>query len=78
MINEEDFGDFPSEYKHESKEPLVGEYRAESTLYYKSGKWDHNKNSTHFDGSTSWFKDEELIEDLLDLTVLEETKRGPA
>ena len=26
----------------------------------------------------SWFKYEELIEDWLDLTVLEETKRGPA
>ena len=31
-----------------------------------------------FDGSTSWFKYEELIEDWLDLTVLEQTKRGPA
>ena len=31
-----------------------------------------------FDVSTSWFKYEELIEDWLDLTVLEETKRGPA
>ena len=32
----------------------------------------------HFDGSTSWFKCEDLIEDWLDLTVLAETKRGPA
>ena len=31
-----------------------------------------------FDGSTSWFKYEELIEDWLDLTVLEDTQRGPA
>ena len=29
-----------------------------------------------FDGSASWFKYEELIEDWLDLAVLEETKRG--
>ena len=29
---EEDFGDFPSEYKEESKESLVGAYRTESTL----------------------------------------------
>ena len=28
---EEDFGDFPSEYKKESKDSLVGAYRAEST-----------------------------------------------
>ena len=31
-----------------------------------------------FDGSTSWFKYEELIDDWLDLTVLEAGKRGPA
>ena len=31
-----------------------------------------------FDGSTSWFKYEELIDDWLDLTVLEAVKRGPA
>ena len=31
-----------------------------------------------FDGSTSWFKYEELIEDWLDLTVLEVSQRGPA
>ena len=30
-----------------------------------------------FDGSTSWFPYEELIDDWLDLTVLEESKRGP-
>ena len=31
-----------------------------------------------FNGSTSWFKYGELIEDWLDLTAVEETKRGPA
>ena len=31
-----------------------------------------------FDGSTSWFKYEESIDDWLDLTVLEAEKRGPA
>ena len=31
-----------------------------------------------FDGPTSWFKYEELIDDWLDLTVLEAGKRGPA
>ena len=30
------------------------------------------------DGSTSWFKYEELIEGWLDLSVLEETECGPA
>ena len=38
----------------------------------------HQKTHNFFDGSTSWFKYEELIENWLDLTVLEETKRGPA
>ena len=31
-----------------------------------------------FDGSTSWFKNVELIDDWLDLTVREAEKRGPA
>ena len=31
-----------------------------------------------FDGPTSWFKYEELIDDWLDFTVLEAGKRGPA
>ena len=31
-----------------------------------------------FDGSTSWFKYEELIDDWLDLTVLEAAKRRQA
>ena len=31
-----------------------------------------------FDGLTSWFKYEELIEDWLDLKVLEVSERGPA
>ena len=31
-----------------------------------------------FDGSTSWCKYEELIDDWLDLTVLQARKRGPA
>ena len=39
---------------------------------------DQTKIPPLFDGSTSWFKYEELTEDWLDLTVLEETKRGPA
>ena len=33
---EEDFGDFPSEYKTESKESLVGAYRAESRFDFSA------------------------------------------
>ena len=36
------------------------------------------KNPPLFDGSTSWFKHEELLDDWLDLTVLEESRRGLA
>ena len=31
-----------------------------------------------YDGTTSWFKYEEHIEDWLDLTVLDTSKQGPA
>ena len=36
------------------------------------------KISPLFDGPTSWFKYEELIDDWLDLTMLEAGTRGPA
>ena len=55
--NEEDFGDFPSEYKEKSKESLIGAYRAESTLQYTTG----SGIKTKIDGSTSWFKHERLM-----------------
>ena len=42
---------------------MVGDYTAGITT----------KIPPLFDGSTSWFKYEELIEDWLDLAVLEET-----
>ena len=41
-------------------------------------KWITIKIPPSFDGSTSWFKYEQLVEDWLDFTVLEETDRGPA
>ena len=72
--HEEDSGDFPSEYKEESNESLIGAHRAESTLQYKSKKWNHNKIPPLFDGSTSWFACEELIEDWLDLTSARRNK----
>ena len=43
-----------------------------------SCRWNHCENSTTFDGTTSWFKHEELVDDWLDLTVLEKGKRRPA
>ena len=50
---EEDFGDFPSEYKEEPKESLVGAYRVESTLQYTARSGITTKNPPLFDGSTS-------------------------
>ena len=63
-----------------SKETLIGAYRAEWTLQFSARSGLTTKIPTlFFNGSTSWFnKYEELIEDWLDLTVFEETKRGPA
>ena len=67
---EEDLDDFPIEN--------VGAYRAETTDQWTAGSGITTKISPPFDGSTSWFKYEELIDDWLDLTVLEAEKRGPA
>ena len=41
-------------------------------------QWNYRENSTTFDGSTSWFKYEEIIDDWLDLTQLEARKCGLA
>ena len=48
--------------------------------HYNTQQWVESQQQFHhfFNGSASWFKYEELIEDWLDLTVFEETKRGPA
>ena len=75
---EEDFGFFPSEYKKIKRVIDCSiSRRVDITIY--SREWNHNKNSTtFFNESTSWFTYEELIEDWLDLTVFEETKREPA
>ena len=76
---EEDFGDFPSENKKRSKR-ITGwrAFRAESTSEKTAGHGITTKIPQLFDGSTSWFQYEELIEDWLDRAVLEETKRGQA
>ena len=60
---EEDFGDFPSENKKESKESLGWSIsrRVDMTIYAGSGI--KTKNPPLFDGSRAWFRYEELIED---------------
>ena len=57
---------------------MVGAYRAESTDPCTAGSGITAKIPPLFDGSTSWCKYEELIDDWLDLTVLEAEERGPA
>ena len=57
---------------------MVGAYRAERTDQCTASSGITVKKSPLFDGSTSWFKNEELIDDCLDLTQLEVGKRGPA
>ena len=57
---------------------MVGAYRAESTDPCTAGSGITAKIPPLFDGSTSWCKYEELIDDWLDLTVLEPEERGPA
>ena len=57
---------------------MVGAYRAEWTDQYTAGSGITAKIPPLFDGSTSWCKYEELIDDWLDLAVLDAEKRGPA
>ena len=76
--NEEDLGDVPSFMKTFRAESLVGAFRTESTDPWTAACGITTKIPPLFDGSTSWFKYEELIDDWLDLTVLEAAKRGPA
>ena len=64
--------------KTSSAESLVGAYRAESKDRWTASSGITVKIPPLFDGSTSWFKYEELIHDWLDLTQLETEKRGPA
>ena len=78
-----DFEEDPDEFKVKEKrdraaESLVGAYPTESTDQRTTGSGITTKIPPLLDGSTSWFKYEELINDCLDLTVLEPEKRGPA
>ena len=76
--DDEDFGGFPAENRDKTAESLVGAYSEESTYQWTAGSRITTEIPPLFDGSTSWFKYEELIADWLDLTVLEAGKRGPA
>ena len=74
---EEDLVDFPVENIDRLAESLVGAYRAESTDQRTAGSGITTKIPPRFEGSTSWFKHEELVDDSLDLIVLEAENRGP-
>ena len=75
---EEDLDDFPTENTNVTAESMIGAYRSKSTDQWTAGSGITSKIPPLFDGSTSWFKYEELLEDWLDLTVLETSKLGPA
>ena len=64
MMNdyEEDLDDFPAKNKEKPAESMVGAYRAESTDQYTAGSGTTTKIPPLFDGSTSWFEDEKLID----------------
>ena len=73
---EEEFDDFPTENLNKRAESIVGAFRAEWTDQWTAASGITTQIQPLFDGSTSWFKYEELIDDWLDLTVLQERKRG--
>ena len=78
---EEDLHDIPpflAENINREAGSMVGAYRAESTDQRTRATGITTKIPPLFNGSTSWFKYEELIDDWLDLTLLEAGKRGPA
>ena len=67
---EEHLDDFPAENLNRPAESLVGAYCAESTDQWTAASGITEKIPPFFDGSTSRFKYEELMNDWLDLTVL--------
>ena len=69
---------FPPENKEKPAESMVEAHRAESTDPETAGSGITAKIFFLFDGSTSWFKYDELVDDWFDLTVLEAEERGPA
>ena len=71
---EEDLDDFHTENSNTRAEFMIRAIRAQSTDEWKAASGVTTKIPPLFDVSTSWFKYEELI----DHTVLEAGKRGPA
>ena len=61
----------PTEY-------MVGAYFAEHTKNFSRTSGITPNIPPSCDGTTSWFKYEELMEDWLDVTVLDTSKQGPA
>ena len=59
-------------------ESLMEAYRAPSTDQWSAFNGITVKIAPLFDGSTSWFRYEELIDDWQDITQLEAGRRGPA
>ena len=79
MSDHDDLDDFPTENINISAESIGGAFRAESTGQRIAASGITSNFPPLFDVSTSWFiKYEELLEDWLDLTVLEVSKRGLA
>ena len=80
MMNdsEEYLDDFPTENREKPAESMVGACRAESTDLFTAGSGITAKIPPLFDGSASWFRYEELIDDWLDLTLIEAEERGSA
>ena len=76
--SEEALDDFPAENPISPAEFMVGAYRAESTDEWTAASGITSKIHPLYDGVTSWFKCEELIEDRFDLAVLEVSKGGAA
>ena len=74
---EEDFADIQNFSRTILAESMVA-YRAESRGQWTASNGNTVKIPPLLDGSTSWFKCEELTDDWLDLTQLEAGKRGPA
>ena len=73
--NEKDLDDFPARKQRKTGRIIGWSISRQISI---ASSWITTEITTLFDGSTSWFKYEELIDDWLDLTVLQAVKRGPA
>ena len=76
--SEEALDDFSTKNHITTAHSMVGAHRAESTNEWAAASGITSKIHPLYDGVTSWFKCEELIEDWFDLAVLEVSKGGAA